>query len=196
MKVTAADVAKLAGVSRTTVSLVLTENTSVVLSEPTKKRVIQAAKPLQYGPFSEKRMSPYSKEFAAVILPTLLNPFYPESLNSITSILSDYGYKTLIHCTNKNADSEKAFLKGLDKRSVKMILFTYTPLARETAKAVAGQIPTCVLGELNFSMSCLNIALDSENAGYRTIKHLWESGRRKICFVSNGLNSLSLSRKN
>lgn len=166
MKVTAADVAKLAGVSRTTVSLVLTENTSVVLSEPTKKRVIEAAKHLlQYGPFSEKRMSPYSKEFAAVILPTLLNPFYPESLNSITSILSDYGYKTLIHCTNKNADSEKAFLKGLDKRSVKMILFTYTPLARETAKAVAGQIPTCVLGELNFSMSCLNIALDSENAG-------------------------------
>lgn len=195
MKVTAADVAKLAGVSRTTVSLVLTENTSVVLSEPTKKRVIEAAKQLQYGPFSEKRMSPYAKEFAAVILPTLLNPFYPESLNSITSILSDYGYKTLIHCTNKNADSEKAFLKGLDKRSVKMILFTYTPLARETAKAVAGQIPTCVLGELNFSMPCLNIALDSENAGYWAIKHLWENGRRKICFVSNGLNSLSLSRK-
>ena len=77
MKITAADVAKLAGVSRTTVSLVLTENTSVALSEPTKKRVIEAAKQLQYGPFSEKRMSPYAKEFAAVILPTLLNPFYP-----------------------------------------------------------------------------------------------------------------------
>ena len=30
MKVTAADVAKLAGVSRTTVSLVLTENTSLI----------------------------------------------------------------------------------------------------------------------------------------------------------------------
>lgn len=195
MKVTANEVAKLAGVSKTTVSLVLNENTDVTISEPTKKRVVEAAKKLEYGPFAPNKMLPSAQDFVAVMLPTLSNPFYPEALNIITSFLSEYGYQTLINCSDKNVKKEKDFLEKLDKRSVKMLIYTYTPQAREAARKVAKNIPICVLGELDFSLDCLHVALDSVNAGYIVIKHLWNTGRRKICFISNSLNTLSHSRK-
>ncbi len=47
---TSLDVAKLAGVSRTTVSFVLNDVTSVSISTTTRKRVLDAAKKLNYSP--------------------------------------------------------------------------------------------------------------------------------------------------
>ena len=195
MKVTAYEVAQLAGVSRTTVSLVLNENTSVSISEPTRKRVIEAAKKLSYGPFSAKHLSPRAPEYVAVMLPTLGNPFYPEALNSVNGILRQFGYKTLLCCSDKSAERERTFLESLNADSTKLILYTYTPQSRQALRRVAQQIPVCVLGELNFPLNCFHAALDSVNAGYIVAKHLWDCGHRTFCFVSNGLRKISTSRQ-
>lgn len=195
MKVTAEEVAKLANVSRTTVSLVLNENTSVSISEPTRKRVIEAAKKLSYGPFSAKRLAPRAPEYVAVMLPTLSNPFYPEALESITAILQQYGYKTLLCCSEKSAEKERIFLENLDELSTKLILYIHTPQSKAALRRIVQNIPVCVLGELDFPLSSFHIALDSVHAGYIAAKHLWQQGHRNLCFVSSDVQQVSLSRK-
>lgn len=194
MKVTAEAVARLAGVSRTTVSLVLNDNRSISISEPTRKRVIEAAKRLEYGPFAT-HLLPNTHEYVAVMLPTLLNPFYPEALSCINTVLASFGYRTLLGCFEKNAEKERAFLEKLDVRTTKMILYVYTPQCRSVLRSVGKQIPVCVLGELDFALDCFHVALDSERAGYLAAEHLWQSGRKKLCFVSGGVRDFSFSRQ-
>ena len=55
-KVTSWDVARMAGVSRTTVSMVLNKSETVSLSDETRRRVLQAASDLGYKPNSAARM--------------------------------------------------------------------------------------------------------------------------------------------
>src|SRR6476660_4105364 len=52
---TSADVARLAGVSRATVSYVLNNTSAVRISEPTRRRVHEAAKELGYVPHAAAR---------------------------------------------------------------------------------------------------------------------------------------------
>lgn len=52
---TSADVARLAGVSRATVSYVLNNTSAVRISEPTRRRVHEAAEELGYVPHAAAR---------------------------------------------------------------------------------------------------------------------------------------------
>ena len=194
-KVTAADVAKAAGVSQTTVSAVLTDNQSIVISDPTRQRVIQAAKKLKYGPFDNTRFPGAAKNQVILMVPTMANPYYPEALDLLESLIFEYKYRPLICCTNKSTQKETEFLESLDLVTVRAIIYLYTPQARRSLNRLAKTLPVCVLGELDYDLNCLNIALDSEKAGYMAMEHLWNLGHRAICFVSNPVNNLSLSRK-
>ena len=54
-RATSADVARLAGVSRTTVSFVLNDTPSQSISADTRRRVLDAAQELSYAPSAEAR---------------------------------------------------------------------------------------------------------------------------------------------
>ena len=64
-KVTSTDVAKLAGVSQTTVSFVLNNRSDISISEETRNKVITAAKELNYVPGT------FSKDSKAGITKTI-----------------------------------------------------------------------------------------------------------------------------
>jgi len=195
VKVTAQDVARLARVSRATVSLVLTGNATVSISEQTRARVLEAAKTLRYGPFDRTRFPPRPAAYAAVFVPTMANPYYPETLHVVGDLLFQQGYKTLYFCTDKSLDKERQFLRSLDPEDTRMLLYAYTPQEKDLLRKLSESVPVCVLGELNFKLDCIHVALNSFNAGYEVMRHLWEQGHRRICFVSNPVQALSISRQ-
>ena len=88
-KVNSHDVAKLAGVSQPTVSLVLNNSDKIKLSENTKTKVIEAAKQLEYGPFSKNRYNVSKKtNIIGVFVPNLVNQYYPLLLEHIQEHLT------------------------------------------------------------------------------------------------------------
>ncbi|TME80083.1 MAG: LacI family transcriptional regulator [Chloroflexi bacterium] len=81
-RATSADVAKLAGVSRTTVSVVLTDRQDIHISPATRRRVFDAAERLDYhahAPARQLRQAPVSLSAWCSANPPSRSPAMPSS---------------------------------------------------------------------------------------------------------------------
>jgi DNA-binding LacI/PurR family transcriptional regulator len=98
-RVTAMDVAKAAGVSRTTVSYVLNESPHQSIPESTRRRVLDAAARLGYAPFSAARMlaTGRSNLVLGVIPDWPVGPNLGALLRRLTEAFAEHGLVYLSH---------------------------------------------------------------------------------------------------
>lgn len=111
------DVAKRANVGVGTVSRML--NNSGYVSEETNIRIKKAMEELDYTP-NELARNLYHKRtgIIAVIVPTIINPFFSEFVENIEEKLYNKGYKTMICNTVKEKNAEKEYLDMLKRHIV------------------------------------------------------------------------------
>ena len=111
------DVAKLANVSPSTVSLVL--NNKGYVSEATRAKVQAAVKELNYVPSEVARnLSLNRTNIIGVIIPDIAHPFFAALLHEIEIALYRYGYKTMICSTGEKENSELVFLDMLRRHTM------------------------------------------------------------------------------
>src|SRR6266702_4728660 len=92
--VTIYDIAKTAGVAKSTVANALTGKGKV--SEATRQRVLQCASEMAYRPnMLARSLSQHKTLTIALVLPSITNPFYPEIMEAIENIVREYEYQTL-----------------------------------------------------------------------------------------------------
>ncbi|WP_077622430.1 LacI family DNA-binding transcriptional regulator [Sediminibacillus massiliensis] len=116
-----ADVAKVAGVSPTTVSRVL--NNRGYIGEKTRTKVQQAMEQLNYFPNDIARSLFIQKTYLiGVIFPTTSNPFYGQLIFHLENIAASMGYKTLLCNSQGREDKEKNYLKMLQRNQVDGII--------------------------------------------------------------------------
>lgn len=121
MKLSRDDVAKLAGVSATTVSRVL--NNRGYISATTRQRVQDAMETLGYYPNELARsLSNNKSNLIGLIFPSLTNPFQMELISYLERILSRKGYKILICNSHHNQEEEKNFLTMLRRHQVEGVI--------------------------------------------------------------------------
>ncbi|MBT2758476.1 LacI family DNA-binding transcriptional regulator [Mesobacillus foraminis] len=121
MKPKIEDVAKLAGVSPTTVSRVM--NNRGYISDETREKVQKAMNELNYFPNDVAR-SLFNKRsnIIGLILPTTSNPFFGELTFHLENICAEMGYKVLL-CNSLNAiDKEEKYLEMLLRNQVDGII--------------------------------------------------------------------------
>lgn len=121
MKPKIQDVARLAGVSPTTVSRVL--NNRGYISDETRKKVNKAMKELNYFPNDIAR-SLFNKRtnLIGVILPTVSNPFFGELTFYIENICNSLDYKILLCNSLNNVYNEERYLEMLMRNQVDGII--------------------------------------------------------------------------
>lgn len=111
------DVAKLAGVSTSTVSLVL--NNKGYVSAATRAKVEAAVQELHYVPSEVGRnLSLNRTNLIGVIIPDVAHPFFAALLHEIEIALYGYGYKTMICSTGEKKNAELAFLDMLRRHTM------------------------------------------------------------------------------
>ena len=96
---TQADVAKLAGVSRATVSYVVNNQTSdrVPISEETRKRVLEAVAELSYVPDARAQaLRSGSTKTIGLIIPDIHNPYFWEIADGVEKEAYAAGYHILL----------------------------------------------------------------------------------------------------
>lgn len=115
------DVAKVAGVSPTTVSRVL--NNRGYIGEETRKKVKEAMEQLNYYPNDIAR-SLYNKKtyLIGVIFPTTSNPFYGQLIFHLENYANSLGYKVLLCNSQGREDKEKSYLQMLQRNQVDGII--------------------------------------------------------------------------
>jgi LacI family transcriptional regulator len=103
---TMADVAKLAGVGKMTVSRLLSGSANV--SSDTAERVQRAIRILNYQPneLARSLRSVHSKTIA-LILPYLYDPFFATCAHAISTVANAHGYSVLITTSDEKSDVEQ-----------------------------------------------------------------------------------------
>ncbi|MFC8075014.1 LacI family DNA-binding transcriptional regulator [Streptomyces sp. NPDC057307] len=182
---TSADVARLAGVSRATVSYVLNNTSAVRISEPTRRKVREAAEELAYVPHAAAR-SLRAGHTRIVLLPTAhvpVGPLYSGFLNELQWALRRLDY-TVVQYGSLGLDGDEAARAWAELRPVAVVSLgeiALTPqgveiLKRSGAKAVITLGPQEVEG-------AHALVLDQREIGGRAVDHLLERGRRRIGVV-------------
>ncbi|MDF6017271.1 LacI family DNA-binding transcriptional regulator [Streptomyces sp. JH34] len=182
---TSADVARLAGVSRATVSYVLNNNTTVRITDPTRRRVREAAADLGYVPHAAAR-SLRAGHSRMVLLPaaqTPAGPAYQRFLTQLESGLRRLDY-TVVRYGSVGPDADHAARAWAELRPVAVVSpggLTLTPygigvLTRSGAKAVITLGPRPVDG-------AHALVVDQREVGGGAVRHLLSRGRRRIGVV-------------
>ncbi|MFD7444737.1 LacI family DNA-binding transcriptional regulator [Streptomyces sp. NPDC059909] len=179
---TSADVARLAGVSRATVSYVLNNTSAVRISEPTRRRVREAAEELGYVPHAAAR-SLRAGHTRIVLLPTAhvpIGPLYSRFINELQWALRRLDY-TVVQYGSLGLDGDAAARAWAELRPVAVVSLgeiALTPqgvevLKRSGAKAVITLGPQHVEG-------AHSLVMDQREIGARAAEHLLERGYRRI----------------
>ncbi|MFJ8885829.1 LacI family DNA-binding transcriptional regulator [Streptomyces sp. NPDC102402] len=182
---TSADVARFAGVSRATVSYVLNNNTSVRISEPTRRLVREAAAHLGYVPHAAAR-SLRAGHTRTVLLPAAQSPADPlhqRFLAGLESGLRSLDY-TVVQFGSAGLDADEAARAWAELRPVAVVApggMSLTPygiavLTRSGAKAVITLGPQPVDG-------AHALVVDQREVGRCAVRHLLSCGRRAIGVV-------------
>jgi LacI family transcriptional regulator len=187
------DVAKLAGVSISTVSYALNNSGSV--SEETKKKILKAAKELQYKPNATARNLKKKKtDTIGLFLSDLGGPFYSEIMRGIQEVAYNNDYD-LIVCSDycqKNSTAYK-FLK--EKRVDGAIIMAPSIQNKLIEEAGNPSFPVIVLDRELQGENIYNVLIDNVNGAYLAVKHLIEQGCKNIGFLSGSGGSYDNSKR-
>ncbi|MGW0465590.1 LacI family DNA-binding transcriptional regulator [Streptomyces sp. NPDC003027] len=182
---TSADVARLAGVSRATVSYVLNNTAAVRISEPTRRRVREAAEELGYVPHAAAR-SLRAGHSRMVLLPSAhmpVGPLYSRFFDELQWALRRLDY-TVVQYGSLGLEGDEAARAWAELRPVAVVSLgevQLTPrgvkiLKRSGAKAVITVGPQRIEGTHA-------LVMDQARVGRVAVAHLVERGRRRIGVV-------------
>jgi len=190
-KVVSADVARLAGVSRTTVSLVLNNVPGINISEETRRRVLEATSQLEYYPHAAARSlaSRRSGNIGVVLCQSadrlFADMFLMEVLHGIHSVIRPQSFHILLEAveevTAPNAYFELVQSHQIDGLIVSGPRSDDTQLPRIQEKG----FPVVLEGQLPGS-NLPQVDVDNVGGAHLAVQHLLSLGHRRIAFISNG----------
>lgn len=177
------DVAKLAGVSITTVSMVL-NNTEHKISEQTRKKVLIAAEKLDYRANNIARSLVTKKSNSLMlVIPDLINPFFSLLANQLTLYADRLGYILYIYNSHNKIMDEKAFVDLIERNYIEATLIVDRRVKNFNEKII-NRYNLVFLDEFDYQNKNINIVTgDNEKGGYLATKYLLDNG-----FENIGLN--------
>ena len=198
MRITMDEIAKLAGVSKATVSRVLNDSECGV-GEQTRARVKKIAEELGYSvEQTEKKKNVSFTRYIALILPDITNPFFADLAKSVENSLRRKGYSLVLANTDFSEDNEAAQIRELMVKRLEGILLVPSGIrAREEHDLPRRyQIPMVLLDRKLEGISDIpGVYSNNEYASVISCEHLIRKGARDIVFISGPLNvSTSIER--
>lgn len=197
MRATLRDVAERAGVHPGTASRALNPQTQGLVSEATVRRVLQAAKQLDYRPNPMARgLKTNRTTMVGVVVPDLSNPLFPPIVRGAEVELSRAGYTTIITDTDNDLEREASALSALRARQVDGMLIAS---ARREDQAIAGMyaqgVPMVLINRRSEDVPLPAVTGDDAFGVEIAVRHLRELGHTLIGHLSGPTDmSTGLSR--
>ena len=186
-KVTSSDVAKRAGVSQATVSMVLNKKYNVSFSKEVIQRVEDAAEELGYElPRRKKKKEERRENLLVVISPNLTNPYYVMLLQGIESRAAEQGFGIFVCNTQRDLKIEERYLKMISSLNPQGIIYMCNPSQcfMDQVEELSERIPVVVVNNQNERLSVDAVELDNSKLGRLMARHLLELGHRDVGYVA------------
>lgn len=171
------EIAKLAKVSRSTVSRYLNDG---YVSEKNKKIISKIIEETGYRPSTQAQMLRTKKtKFIGVIIPKINSSSISKMVAGISEVLCEKGYRMLLACTENDKQREINYLNLFKSNYVDGVILMgtiFTDLHKNTMKKM--NVPLALLGQKLDKYSC--VYHDDYNAAKSLAAHLFESSKRVL----------------
>ncbi|GIN71475.1 LacI family transcriptional regulator [Bacillus sp. J14TS2] len=199
MKPTIYDIAKVAKVSKSTVSRVLNNNPNI--SNKSKQRVLKAIAELNYQP--SKIARGLSAGFDAILVvsrstaTTKNNPFFSEILHVISTYAETEGYDVILQTSQNNLDEIEKTIMKTSSKIVKGIIMLSSPSDENYFEQINSlNIPTVVIGKVNGHFENIySVDTDNFKDSYNLVQYMIDLGHQNIaCLYSPQEYHVSIDR--
>ena len=183
-KVTMADVAKAAGVSKSTVSQYLNKRFEY-MGEKTKLKIEEAIEELGYQPnFIARSLKQKRTSMVGIIVANITHYFSTE----ISRAIEDFCHKHDLHAIVCNADDdpekEKKYIEMLRAKQVDGLIIFPTGKNNDLYKRMVKQgYPVVFVDRKVENLDVFSIITDNTDSTYKAVQHLIEKGHQNIAFV-------------
>lgn len=197
-RVTSQDVAELAGVSRTTVSLVLNNHKQIQISRATREKVIRAATELGYVPnAAAQALASQRSRIIGLILTRSLHhissdAFLPRLLDGILEVIHQHDMRLVVDIIEPEHQKE-LYLEMVKAKRIDGILLSGPRFDDEALEALQDiNFPTVLIGQLPGSNLC-SVDVDNRSAARRAVNHLIQHGHDRIACITNAHSNYTAS---
>lgn len=188
------DVARLAGVSISTVSAVV--NNKGIVGPATTAVVQKAIKAMGFSPHAGARGLRIGRtHIIGLVVPDITNPFFVQASRGVEDEAIKYGYEVMVCNSNDDPELEMRHLKALHAQRVDGVVLapadSYT--AREAIIRDGAPIIFVDCVPMKAKVNC--VVTDNFHASYDAVKYLVGLGHKRIAVISGRLvHSTSFDR--
>jgi LacI family gluconate utilization system Gnt-I transcriptional repressor len=177
-----ADVARLAGVSKMTVSRVLAGRD---VSQQTTRRVQAAIDSLGYVPdASAGALSSGRSEFVVALVPSLVSSNFADTVRGLNDVLGKHGLCLLLGDTDYHLDEEALLVRTLLRHRPLGIMLTGSSHLDSTRQMLLqSQVPVVETWDVPDNPIEQSVGFSNVEAAASMVRHLHDKGYRRIAFI-------------
>ncbi|OIJ18101.1 LacI family transcriptional regulator [Anaerobacillus alkalidiazotrophicus] len=181
------DVAKLANVSPSTVSRVLTQPDMV--SKETRERVLEVIKKVNYRPhIVARQFRTKATKILLVVVPDITSPFFSEVLRGIEHVAINSGYQVILGDTQNNINREEEYINLLHQKQVDGMILLTARIDKEKLEAISNEFPMVLACEYMDGLNVPTVSIDNVSSARKATEHLLTLGHKKIGHITGPIN--------
>lgn len=174
------DIAKLAGVSPSTVSRYLNNG---YVSKEKKELISKVIKETGYTPLTAAQNLKTQKiKTVGVIIPRLSSESVGHMVDGITKRFNDTNFEILLANTNNSPQKELEYLEFFENNQVDGVILMATEFTKEHRKIIERYNKPVVIASQNI-IGLPSVYNDDKGAAYIATRHLIEQGCNKIVYL-------------
>ncbi len=190
--ITIKDIAKLLGISKSTVSRALKDHPDI--SKKTKDAVLQLAQSLHYIPNAIAMSLRHKKsKVIGLIIPQISYFFFPSVIKGIEDEVYKHGYKLMILSSNEKYEREVEACNILTSNNVEGVLASVSRRTNDFnhfQDIIDSDIPIVFFDRVPDNIEADMVLIDDIDGAYKATKHLIETGKRRIAICIGNPNLL------
>jgi LacI family transcriptional regulator/LacI family repressor for deo operon, udp, cdd, tsx, nupC, and nupG len=183
MPVTIKDIAKVAGVSHTTVSRALKGHHSI--GAETTARIRKLAKEMGYMPSAvAQSLLSQRTQTIGVVITTIADPFTVQIVGGVEQVAQAAGYSVFLSSSHNNPEQEIAVVETFQRRRVDAIIVTSSRVGSVYSSRLDQiQIPIVLINNQEEGDYLYSVAVDDIHAAQMAIEHLIALGHHRIGYI-------------
>lgn len=178
------DVARMAGVSMSTVSKYM--NGGTVRPEniaPIREAI--AALDYRVNPFA-RGLKAQRNRSVGILLPDLTTPFFGAIIGAMAKTFREYGYHSIISCYDSDHGLERDNLRFLLHNGIDGLIYIPEDLTSEEYYEITsnGAIPVVQVDRIIPGVKSDTVLVDNAQAAYKAVMSLAQKGHRRIALIT------------
>jgi Transcriptional regulators len=197
-RVSLKDIARIAGVSPSTVSFVLNGKAKQMrISEALAGRIMEVAKKEGYQPNPVAvSLRTGKSQILGLIVENISGNFFASLARTIEDEAARYGYKVVYSSTDNNHQKGKELIGMLSQRQVDGYIITPTPGMEQDIRELVNDNKPVVLMDSYFpGLDVPHVLVNNYEGVTRGMDHLFEKGYRRIGFVTVDLKLVQMEQR-